>query len=143
MMTTIRDLIKDKSGSVHSIGADDTMLNAVRTMADADVGALIVMRDDQVIGIVSERDFARKVGVPNRRGEDVPVAEAMSPMVLYIKPTQTVEEAMAIMTEREVRHLPVLDGDRLSGMVSMRDLVKEAIAYKDFVISQLEHYIQQ
>lgn len=141
MATKIRDLLQRRDSNVVSIAPDQTMLAAVRSMAEADIGALMVLEGETVVGIVSERDFTRKVGAKNALPDSVLVRDAMSPAVLYIEPQQSVDEAMAVMTSNEIRHLPVLSDGRLAGMVSMRDLVKEAIADKDFVITQLEHYI--
>ena len=141
MPTMIRDLLNRKDGTVISIGPEKTMLEAVRTMAEADISALVVKDGDAVVGIVSERDFARKVGAENKLPDSVLVRDAMSPAVLYIEPHHSVEEAMAVMTSNEIRHLPVMTDGRVSGMVSMRDLIKDAIAERDFVIGQLERYI--
>ncbi len=141
-MSTIKDVLQRKGDQVHTVGPDDSVLEALRLMAEADVGALVVVEGGKVVGMFSERDYARKIILKGHSSADTKVREIMSSPVLYIEPRETIEEGMALMTERQVRHLPVLDGDSLLGIVSLRDLAKEHIANKEFIIEQLEHYIR-
>jgi CBS domain-containing protein len=141
-MKGIAQILKDKpSNVVHAIGPNETVYDAVKKMAEVSVGALLVMDDGRIVGIVSERDYARKVVLSGRSSRGTPVSEIMTSQVLCVDPRQTTEECMAIMTENRVRHLPVLDGDRLVGLVSIGDLVKDIISEQRFIIEQLEHYI--
>jgi CBS domain-containing protein len=126
---------------VHSIGPDDSVYDAVRRMADLNVGALLVMSGDRIEGIVSERDYARKVALLARSSRDTPVREIMTAEVLCVHPDQTSDQCMALMTENRVRHLPVMDGGQLVGLLSIGDLVKDIISEQKFIIEQLEHYI--
>jgi len=142
MSQTIVDILDDKGRKVFSTGGDATVFDALQTMADNNVGALLVMSVGQVIGIFSERDYARKVLQAGFSSPETPVRTFMSSEIFYAKPDQTVEEALAIMTEKRCRHLPVLDNHELIGLVSIGDLVKATIAAKEFIISQLEDYIQ-
>lgn len=141
-MSTIKDVLQRKGDKVHTVGPDDSVLDALRLMAEADVGALVVVEGGKVVGMFSERDYARKIILKGQSSAETKVREIMSAPVLYIEPRETIEGGMALMTERQVRHLPVLDGDKLLGIVSLRDLAREHIANKDFIIEQLEHYIR-
>jgi CBS domain-containing protein len=141
-MTTVADILKAKpSQEVHTIEPAATVLEAVRRMADANIGALVVLEHAQVVGMVSERDYARKLLVEERTARSVPVKEIMSAPVLVVQPTHTSDECMALMTQYRLRHLPVVDRGRLIGLVSIGDLVKQVISEQRFVIEQLEHYI--
>lgn len=142
-MTTVASILKSKlSRSVHTIGASTSVLDAVKLMVEANVGALVVLEHDQVVGIVSERDCVRKLILPGRSAVDTLVHQIMSSPVLVVQPDRTSEECMALMTENRLRHLPVMnDNRRLIGMVSIGDLVKQIVADQQFVIEQLEHYI--
>ncbi|MGF1428278.1 CBS domain-containing protein [Kitasatospora sp. LaBMicrA B282] len=131
----------DGGRTVHTVSKDSTVLEAIRLMAEKGVGALVVMAGQQIAGIVSERDYARKVELRGRSAEKTRVEEIMTAAVRYVEPTQTADECMALMTEHRLRHLPVLDGGELSGLISIGDLVKCQIADQQFTISQLEHYI--
>jgi len=142
MAKTIGDLLQAKGNQVWTASPEQTALEAVRRMSDHDAGALVITEGDRVAGIVTERDFVRKVALAGRSFESTRLGDIMTREVLYLKPEQTVDEAMAVMTSRRVRHLPVLAEGRLAGMVSIRDLIGEMVAEKDFVISQLEHYIR-
>jgi len=118
------------------------VFRALSLLAQHDIGALLVMEGDQPVGIFSERDFARKVALLGRDSRDTPVREVMSDKVIYVTLAQTVEECMAIMTDRHIRHLPVLGDDgSVAGFLSIGDLVKETISEQTFIIGQLEHYI--
>ena len=134
-------ILRKKGCDIWSIPSDATVYSAMQMMADKDVGALLVIDDGQLVGLISERDYARKVILLGRGSKETPVSEIMSKAVRFVQPDQTSDECMALMTERRMRHLPVLDQDRLIGMISIGDLVKNIIAEQQFTIQQLEHYI--
>ena len=140
-MKSLNQLLAAKGGQVYSIRPDATVLDALKLMAQKDVGALLVMEDTRVIGILSERDYARKVILQGKSSQGVPVREIMTTEVVKVDPSKTVEDCMALMTQRRVRHLPVCEGDKLVGLVSIGDLVKEVIAEQEQTIRQLESYI--
>jgi CBS domain-containing protein len=140
-MANVRDLLERKGRVVFSIAPQQPVLDAIRAMSDKHVGALVVMEDDRLVGIVSERDYARKVILAGRSSKDTPVESIMTPHVVCCSLDTSVEEGMAIMTERRIRHLPVLDGQRIAGVVSIGDLVKAIISEQRFVIEQLERYV--
>ena len=114
---------------------------AVRLMADKDIGALLVMDGEAIAGIVTERDYARKIAILSRSSRETRVADIMTCEVMYVNPLQTSDDCMALMTENRLRHLPVIDGGRLTGLISIGDLVKGIISEQQFIIEQLEHYI--
>ena len=140
-MKSLKQLIAAKGGQVHSIRPDATVFEALQLMAQKDIGALLVMDGSRVAGIMSERDYARKVILQGRSSQDIPVREIMTPEVVKVDPSRTVEECMGLMTQRRIRHLPVCEGDTLIGLVSIGDLVKEVIAEQEQTIKQLESYI--
>ena len=140
-MQTFRQLLDSKGHQVWSVHPEATVYEALRLMAEKGIGALLVMQHGRVVGIVSERDYARKVILAGKSSRDIPVSEIMSTAVLHARPGQFVPDAMAIMTEKRVRHLPVLDGGQVIGIISIGDLVKAIIAEQEFVIEQLESYI--
>ena len=117
------------------------MFDALELMADKNIGALLVMEGEVVAGIMTERDYARKVVLMSRSSKQTAVREIMTSAVMYVRPDQTSEECMVLMTENRLRHLPVMDGGRLLGIISIGDLVKDIIAEQRFTIEQLEHYI--
>lgn len=141
-MKTASDLLKSKPHqAVFTIAPTSSVFDAVQLMADKNIGALLVTEGTQVVGIVSERDYARKVTLMSRSSRDTPVRDIMTPDVMYVRPEATTEECMALMTENRLRHLPVMDGGKLVGLVSIGDLVKDIISEQKFIIEQLEHYI--
>jgi CBS domain-containing protein len=141
-VTTAADLLKSKHHqTVFTITPTASVFEAVKLMADKNIGALLVMKGAQVAGIITERDYARKIALMSRSSRDTPVQEIMTSVVMYVRPDQTSEECMALMTENRLRHLPVMDGDKLLGLVSIGDLVKDIISEQKFTIQQLEHYI--
>jgi CBS domain-containing protein len=141
-MQTAAQILKSKtSQTVHTIEPAATVYEAVKLMADKNVGALVVVERGKVVGIVSERDYARKVVLLARSSKDTPLRDIMSSPVMYVHPEQTTDQCMALMTENRLRHLPVMDGDQLVGLVSIGDLVKATISEQQFLIEQLEHYI--
>ena len=140
-MTTIKLLLETKGHEVLSIGPEDSVYNAIKTMADRNVGSLIVMDNNALIGIMTERHYARNVYLMGRSSPKTMVGDIMSTRVVCAVPEQTVEEAMAVMTDKSVRHLPVLNGKEVVGIISIGDLVKSIIEGQQFVIDQLERYI--
>ena len=140
-MTTVQRLLQNKGHTVWSITPDASVFEAVQQMADKRVGALMVVERNELVGVISERDYAREIVLKDRVSRDTPVSAIMTQRVLYVRPQQTLEECMALMTEKNLRHLPVLDDGRLVGVISMRDVVKDLIAEKEFLIEQMENYI--
>jgi len=142
-MATIRQLLNQKGGKVCSIHPNATVFDAVAKMAENDIGSLIVMDEDVLVGIITERHYARNVVLKGKTSPAIPVREIMERRVITVRPEQSVEECMALMTERRVRHLPVVEGNRVLGIVSIGDLVKSIIGDQKFTIDQLEHYIHR
>lgn len=141
-MTTVAEIIKSKpEAKVHSVTPSDTVLSALKLMADARIGALLVMEGERIAGIFTERDYARKVVLLGRASIDTPVREVMTSAVRFVHPSNSAEQCMALMTENRLRHLPVLDGERLVGLVSIGDLVKSVISEQQFIITEMERYI--
>jgi CBS domain-containing protein len=140
-MTLVRQLLERKPAALFSVEPETPVLEAIRAMAEHRVGALLVMTDRRLVGIVSERDYARKVILLGRASADTPVADIMSAPVITVQQHDTVQTCMQLMTDRHVRHLPVIDGDKVLGMVSIGDLVKAVIAEQQQQIEQLESYI--
>ena len=140
-MTTLEILLQGKGHDVWSVHPDDTVLDAIKMLAEKDIGALIVIKDDKPVGIFTERDYARNVYLKGKSSLDTAVRDVMVTPVICVKPDQSVNECMALMTEKRFRHLPVMNGDELVGMVSIGDLVKSVIHEQEFTIEQLEHYI--
>jgi CBS domain-containing protein len=140
-MKTVRQLIEAKGRDVWSVSPDQTVFSALELMADKDVGAVIVIESEQIVGIMSERDYARKVVLKGVSSKEAKVAEIMSRKVVFVRPEQSVEECLALMTQKHCRHLPVMSGKDLEGLVSIGDAVKAIIAEKEFMIGQLENYI--
>ena len=141
MAKTIRDVLKKKGDAVVTIDADATVYSALELMASENVGALVVKEGEHIRGILSERDYARKVILEGRSSLETKVCKIMTTKVLYISPDKTVEEGLALMSDKRCRHLPVFEDNKLVGMVSIGDLVSANVAEKDFMISQLENYI--
>ncbi len=140
-MTRVEALLADKGREVWSIGPDDTVFEAIRMMDAKGVGALVVMRGDTLIGIISERDYARKVILKGRASRETRVREVMTSRVYYTFPDEEVEECMAVMTNHHIRHLPVLEGGRVVGVISIGDVIKHIIAEQRSHIEHLEHYL--
>jgi CBS domain-containing protein len=140
-MTTVRKLLEGKGRAIYSVEPQAAVLDAIRLMAEHHVGALVVMQGAALEGIVSERDYARKVILRGRSSADTPVRDIMSAPVLTVSLDTTVQQCMQLMTDRRVRHLPVVEGTRVIGMVSIGDLVKAVIAEQRQQIEQLESYI--
>jgi len=141
-MKTVAEILKAKgSSAVYSIAPSATVFEAVKLMAEKNVGALLVMEGERIVGVVTERDYARKVVLLARSSKDTPLRDVMTSAVIYVRPSQTSEECMALMTESRVRHLPVLDNGKLVGLISIGDIVKGIISEQNFIIEQLQHYI--
>jgi len=142
-MKTIKQLLQAKGDAVVSIGPNARVIDALKLMAEKDIGALVVLDGSRLVGILSERDYARKVMLKGKSSHDIPVREIMTEKVFTVQPGQSVEECMGLMTSRRVRHLPVTEGDRLIGLLSIGDLVKEVIADQEQTIKELESYIHR
>ena len=140
-MNNARDVIRQKGGRVFSVKPDASVLDALQLMAEKNTGAVMVVLGDRVIGILSERDCVRKLELAGRTAKDTPVQDIMTADVLYVEAGQSVEECMAVMIEKNIRHLPVYENGKLLGVMSVRDVLKEVVDYQKFMISQLEHYI--
>jgi len=141
-MKTLKQLLESKTKQLASIAPDQTVLHALEIMAENDVGALLVLDGKRLVGVFSERDYARKIILHGKSSKESLVREIMSDKVAYVTPGTTLDECMALMTEKHFRHLPVLNDDTsVVGMISIGDLVKETISSQRFLISQLEHYI--
>jgi len=140
-MKSLKQLLDAKGNQLHSIRPDARVIDALRLMAEKDVGALLVMEGARLVGILSERDYARKVMLQGKSSQDALVREIMTANVVTVDPAKTVEECMALVTQRRIRHLPVCEEDRVIGIVSIGDLVKEVIAEQEQTIKQLESYI--
>jgi len=138
---TIKQLLDKKGREVHTIGPDERVFEAIRRMAELGIGALVVTEGEKPVGIITERDYARKVILKGRSSKETPVRAIMTEKVIYIRPEQTIEDAMAIMTEKKIRHLPVLEEGKLAGIISIGDVVKAIIENQQFVIDQLTNYI--
>ncbi len=142
-MKTVAQMLKLKPAGVISVRPDVSVLDALKLLADKDVGAVLVTDGPRLVGIVSERDYARKVALKGKSSSDTPVSEIMTRDVVFVAPTQTNEECMGLMTEKRIRHLPVIDNGRVVGVLSIGDLVKDVISEQQFVIDQLEQYIHR
>jgi len=141
-MKTMKQLIEQRPRAPITVSPDDSVFSALELMAKHDIGALMVMQGTQLAGIFSERDYARKIILLGKSSKETLVREIMTEKVLYALPDQTTDQAMALMTEKRIRHLPILDGNQnVIGMVSIGDLVKETISEQAFLIQQLEQYI--
>ncbi|MDP2777854.1 MAG: CBS domain-containing protein [Anaerolineales bacterium] len=140
-MPTVRDIIRKKGSEIFSILPDATVYEALTFMAKHNTGALMVVSGNKVEGILSERDCARKVDLAGKTSKNTKVSEIMTSKVIYVEAGQQLEECMALMIDKNIRHLPVFDGQKLLGLISVRDVLKEVVEVQRFTISQLEHYI--
>lgn len=140
-MKYVNQILDSKGHDVWFINPESSVFDAIKLMANKEVGALLVMEDDKLLGIVSERDYARKVILAGKSSQQTAVKDIMTMGILCVRPEQSIEECMALMTDKHVRHLPVLAEGRVDGMISIGDLVKAIIAEQKSVIEQLEHYI--
>ena len=144
-MKTVKQILQSKTRGtdILSIAPDASVYEALMLMAEKEVGALLVMEGDKLVGIISERDYARKVILHGKSSKEIHVSEIMTSKIVYVSTAQTVDECMALMTDKRVRHLPVYEGKQLIGVVSIGDLVKEAISEREYIIKQLESYIMR
>lgn len=140
-MKPIKQLLQTKGNAVWTITPDASVFDAIKLMSDKGVGALPVVDGEKLVGIISERDYARKVILQGRSSRDTPVREIMTTRVYYIRAEQSIEDGMALMTDKRIRHLPVFEHERMVGIVSIGDLVREIISQQEFLIGQLENYI--
>lgn len=140
-MKLVKQILKEKGRRFWSVAPDTMVYDALKLMAEKNIGALLVLEKEKLVGIMSERDYARKVILKGKSSLDTPVREVMTPKVFFVRPEQTVEECMALMTDKHIRHLPVMVGDEVVGVVSIGDVVKASLDEKDFMIKQLENYI--
>jgi CBS domain-containing protein len=140
-MKPITHLLAEKGGGFWSVSPEATVYQALELMAVRNVGAVLVMEGERLAGIFSERDYARKVALEGRSSKDTLVRDIMTTKVVCVTPTQSVEDCMALMTDKRIRHLPVIDGETVLGIISVGDVVKAVISEQTFTISQLEHYI--
>ncbi len=142
-MTNVRNILQMKGNVVWTVPPNTTVLGALTLMAEKNVGALVVTLEEKVLGIISERDYARKVALRGKSSRDTSVREIMTSDPVCVSPDQSIEECMEIMNNRHVRHLPVLENNRLAGMITIRDAIKAVIAEKEHTIEQLESYIKR
>ena len=142
-MHRVNDILKLKGSDVWSIGPAASVYEAIQLMADKELGALMVLEGTRLVGIISERDYARKIILKGHSSQQTQVKDIMTTHVVYVTPAQTVEECMALMTEKHIRHLPVMDGETLLGVISIGDLVKSIIDEQRYTIEELERYITQ
>ena len=140
-MKTVRDLLKQKGRGVWSVAPDSTVYDALKLLAERNIGALLVIEAGRPVGIFSERDYARQVILKGKTSKDTPVRDVMTSKVVFVRPEQSIEECMALMTDKRFRHLPVLEEGQLVGILSIGDVVKALISEKDFLIEQLANYI--
>ena len=141
-MKSVAHILKSKPDpTIYTIAPTDSVFDALKLMAEKSIGALVVTEGEAVVGIITERDYARKVILMARSSKETAVREIMTSAVMYVRPDHTNEECMVLMTENRLRHLPVMDSGRLVGLISIGDLVKDIISEQKFIIEQLEHYI--
>ena len=138
---TVRDILQNKGGQVWTTGPDSTVYEAIGLMGEKNIGALVIVENDEVIGVLSERDYSRKVVLQGRTSRDTVVGDILSRPVVTIRRRDTIEKCMQVMTEHRIRHLPVIDENRLIGLISMGDLVRWAMESQNFTILQLQGYI--
>ena len=141
-MRSVKDILEEKGTQVYAVSPNATVYEALQIMADKNVGALMVIEGDTVAGLISERDYARKIILKGKFSKDVPVREIMTADIIRIGPDNDVEYCMELMTDKRIRHLPVFENDRLIGIISIGDIVKAIIEHKEEIIEQLENYIK-
>lgn len=141
MTMTARQILSEKGYKIFSVSPDDLVIDAIRLMSEAQVGALLVMENDQMAGIISERDYTRKIVLNDRSSKTTKVSEIMTTNVISVSPHQSIEECMVAMSDNHIRHLPVVENNKPIGVLSVMDVVKCLISEKEFIIEQLENYI--
>ena len=137
-MKIVKDILKDPGREIWSVSPTTTAYEALEVMAEKDIGALLVFEKEQLVGVFSERDYARKVILKGKASKDTPVSELMSRQVFYVKPENTLNECMAVMTSKHIRHLPVFDNNRVMGIITMRDVVKAIVSEQEITIKAFE-----
>ncbi len=142
-MASVKQILQGKGHDVWSVGPEASVYDAIEIMADKEVGALVVMEGESLVGVFTERDYARKIVLQGRSSRDTKIKDIMTSRVAYARPGQSVEECMAVMTEKRIRHLPVIEDEKLLGIISIGDLVKSIIEEQQHVIEQLEQYISR
>lgn len=140
-MITVKQMLEEKGHQVWTTSPDSTVYEALKIMAEKEVGALIVLEKDQVVGVISERDYARKVVLKGKSSLETPVREIMTTQVYFVNPDWTAEECMALMTDKRIRHLPVIEENKLVGVISIGDVVKSVITSQKITIEHLQNYI--
>ncbi len=140
-MATVKQLLESKDNNVWSISPEITVFEGLQFMAEKNIGALLVTRDDKLIGIFSERDYARKVILKGKASKDTTIGELMTREVVYTTPEDSLDECMALMTAKRIRHLPILNNGKLIGLLTLGDLVKQIMSNQEFKIQELEKYI--
>lgn len=140
-MINVRDILQEKGREIWKVSPETSVFDALKLMADRNIGALLVLDGEKLAGIFSERDYARKVILKGKASKDTAVKEIMTAVVVTVAFAQTVEECMELMTANRIRHLPVMDGEELAGVISIGDVVKAIISDREFTIKQLENYI--
>lgn len=140
-MKYVNQLLDSKGKNVWSVEPDTPVFHALELMAEKNCGAVLVRKGERLVGILSERDYARKVMLKGKSSKDIPVKSIMSTKVVCIRPDQSIDDCMALMTDKRIRHLPVLENDKLVGVISIGDVVKAVISEQEFIIHQLENYI--
>ena len=140
--TTVRQILAEKGHTVYSISPQTTVFDALKSMSEKKIGALVVLDGENVVGIFSERDYARKVILEGKSSKTLPVSEIMTTKVLFVSPQNTTEECVALMSQKFIRHLPVMEDGQLIGIVSIGDIMKAIISHQDVMIENLEHYIR-
>jgi CBS domain-containing protein len=140
-MTTIKHILEGKESRVWSVSPDSNVFDALKMMSDRNVGALLVLENDELVGIISERDYARKVVLLGKSSKDCLVSDIMTAKVIYLRLDQTAQDCMALMTDKRIRHMPVFEDKKLVGIISIGDLVKAIISDQQFTIQQLVNYI--
>ncbi|NIP38679.1 MAG: CBS domain-containing protein [Candidatus Dadabacteria bacterium] len=140
-MNTVSDILQSKGTGICTISPNATVYEGLQIMAEKDVGAVLITQNNKLLGIFTERDYARKVILQGKSSLNTAIKELMVTDLLFVKPSDSIDQCMAIMTEKQIRHLPVMQGDELLGLVSMRDVISHIISHKNFKIKQLEKYI--
>ena len=141
-MRNVRDILRDKGTAVYSISPDDTVYDALKLMAEKNVGSLVVLEEDRIAGMISERDYARKIVLMDKLSRETKVKEIMTAEVTTVTPDMDLERCMELITEKRLRHLPAVENDRLVGIISIGDIVKGILDHKEYIIEQLEGYIK-
>ncbi len=141
-MKTVREILSQKGNDAYSVSPDTLIFDALKIMSKKEIGAVLVIEDDKLVGIMSERDYARKVALEGKTSKDMPVKEIMSSKVIFVNPDRSPDECMVLMTKKRIRHLPVFENSKLTGLISIGDVVKAVIDEKEFHIDQLVQYIK-